>query len=231
VQGEGPFDTRKARVSLRPTTTIGRNNSHLQDNSFSMLYNTLVFSFVLGETIQSQTISYSLRYKYEWYRYNLWRSYCTIPFISSKHTYTQAHTMVANNRILSTFRRRRATVASVLCAVAATASGVASFVRSPPSVDAFSSPSPNRALFPPQQQYSFSVVASLLSSRSTSRRAVISSNSDISSSTARNRSNGILSGSPLEMICKDQQEFELQVGHAMDTLRDDYPHILTKNPG
>lgn len=32
------------------------------------------------------------------------------------------------------------------------------------------------------------------------------------------------------MICKDQQEFELQVGHAMDTLRDDYPHILTKNP-
>jgi hypothetical protein len=33
------------------------------------------------------------------------------------------------------------------------------------------------------------------------------------------------------MICKDQQEFEMQVGHAMDTLRDDYPHILTKNPG
>jgi len=32
------------------------------------------------------------------------------------------------------------------------------------------------------------------------------------------------------MICKDQHEFELSVGHAMDILRDDYPVILTSNP-
>ena len=42
---------------------------------------------------------------------------------------------------------------------------------------------------------------------------------------------GIPPGSPLDMIVKDQQEFELDVGHAMDVLRDDYPVILTENPG
>lgn len=29
----------------------------------------------------------------------------------------------------------------------------------------------------------------------------------------------------------DRQEFEMQVGRAMDTLRDDYPEILVKDPG
>lgn len=29
----------------------------------------------------------------------------------------------------------------------------------------------------------------------------------------------------------DRQEFEMQVGRAMDTLRDDYPDILVKNLG
>ena len=38
-------------------------------------------------------------------------------------------------------------------------------------------------------------------------------------------------GSPLSMICKDQEEFELHVGHAMDVLRTDYPSILTVKPG
>jgi len=42
---------------------------------------------------------------------------------------------------------------------------------------------------------------------------------------------GVPPGSPLDMICKDQHEFELSVGRAMDTLRTDYPHILTHNPG
>eukprot|EP00526_Cylindrotheca_closterium_P012732 CAMPEP_0113625460 /NCGR_PEP_ID=MMETSP0017_2-20120614/13154_1 /TAXON_ID=2856 /ORGANISM="Cylindrotheca closterium" /LENGTH=447 /DNA_ID=CAMNT_0000535581 /DNA_START=169 /DNA_END=1512 /DNA_ORIENTATION=- /assembly_acc=CAM_ASM_000147 len=37
-------------------------------------------------------------------------------------------------------------------------------------------------------------------------------------------------GSPLAMICLDQQEFELEVGHAMDVLRTDYPMILTTKP-
>lgn len=36
--------------------------------------------------------------------------------------------------------------------------------------------------------------------------------------------------SPLDMVCNDQHEFELSVGHAMDVLRTDYPSILTVNP-
>ena len=50
--------------------------------------------------------------------------------------------------------------------------------------------------------------------------------------TGRRRSGGIQSGTPLEMICQNQQEeFELHVGHAMDVLRQDYSVILTQNPG
>jgi hypothetical protein len=45
------------------------------------------------------------------------------------------------------------------------------------------------------------------------------------------RSRDVPPGSPLAMICMDQNEFELDVGHAMDVLRDDYPCILTDNPG
>jgi hypothetical protein len=47
----------------------------------------------------------------------------------------------------------------------------------------------------------------------------------------RPQQQGIQPGSPLDMICRDQHEFELSVGHAMDTLRSDYPHILTHKPG
>lgn len=43
-------------------------------------------------------------------------------------------------------------------------------------------------------------------------------------------SNNIPPGSPLSMLILDQQEFELEVGHAMDVLRNDYPTILTTNP-
>jgi hypothetical protein len=42
---------------------------------------------------------------------------------------------------------------------------------------------------------------------------------------------GIPAASALSMICEDQQEFEMKVGHAMDVLRTDYPNILTCNPG
>lgn len=39
-------------------------------------------------------------------------------------------------------------------------------------------------------------------------------------------------GAPMDSNSyKDQHEFELSVGHAMDTLRTDYPDILTNNPG
>lgn len=37
-------------------------------------------------------------------------------------------------------------------------------------------------------------------------------------------------GSPLAMILLEQQEFELEVGHAMDVLREDYPLILHTKP-
>ena len=43
---------------------------------------------------------------------------------------------------------------------------------------------------------------------------------------------GIPAGSALSMICEDQQqEFDMNVGHAMDVLRTDYPEILTCQPG
>jgi hypothetical protein len=48
------------------------------------------------------------------------------------------------------------------------------------------------------------------------------------SSVRRGTGNG---NPPLAMLCMDQQEFELEVGHAMDVLREDYPSILTENPG
>ena len=62
------------------------------------------------------------------------------------------------------------------------------------------------------------------------RRSSNLRNSEIEKSTRR-RGQGIPAGSPLEMICKDQHDFEMQVGHAMDVLRQDYPCILSENPG
>lgn len=41
-------------------------------------------------------------------------------------------------------------------------------------------------------------------------------------------------GSPLNMICNEgeiEESYELKVGRALDTLRKDYPHILTDQPG
>jgi len=61
------------------------------------------------------------------------------------------------------------------------------------------------------------------------RRSSNLRNSEIEKSTRR-RGQGIPAGSPLEMICKDQHDFEMQVGHAMDVLRQDYPCILSENP-
>ena len=38
--------------------------------------------------------------------------------------------------------------------------------------------------------------------------------------------------SPLEKnICEEQRQFELKLGKALDTLRKDYPKILTEDPG
>lgn len=41
---------------------------------------------------------------------------------------------------------------------------------------------------------------------------------------------GIETGSPLNMICDERREFELKLGKAMDTLKKDYPYILTQAP-
>ena len=40
-------------------------------------------------------------------------------------------------------------------------------------------------------------------------------------------------GSPLSMLCEEAEEdsFEIHVGRALDTLRKDYPHMLTEQPG
>ena len=41
-------------------------------------------------------------------------------------------------------------------------------------------------------------------------------------------------GSPLSMICEEAAEedsFDIHVGRALDTLRKDYPHMLTDRPG
>ena len=37
-------------------------------------------------------------------------------------------------------------------------------------------------------------------------------------------------GSPLSIIVDNQKEFEINLGRAIDTLRSDYPTLLTKNP-
>lgn len=50
-------------------------------------------------------------------------------------------------------------------------------------------------------------------------------------SSTSSSGNNIPPGSPLAMILLDQQEFELEVGHAMDVLRKDYPDILHTKPG
>lgn len=50
-----------------------------------------------------------------------------------------------------------------------------------------------------------------------------------SSSRHSNRANRI--DSPLNMICDERREFELNLGKAMDTLKKDYPDMLTIAPG
>jgi hypothetical protein len=146
---------------------------------------------------------------------------------------------------LSLRRRRGAVVAA---AVLYTASTSCFFVSNSDvhGVTAFSTPS-TKALFVSSPSSFLTTSATTTTSNyhkrstststfssSSSRRAVASSSSsDVSSSNRRGgggSGGGVPPGSPLEMICKDQQEFELSVGHAMDTLRDDYPQILTKNP-
>jgi hypothetical protein len=57
------------------------------------------------------------------------------------------------------------------------------------------------------------------------------STTESSSNQMGGRKLGIPTGSQLDMICQDQNEFEMSVGHAMDVLRQDYPHILNDKPG
>ena len=69
---------------------------------------------------------------------------------------------------------------------------------------------------------------SLLASRSPCKAV---STSSLSTERLDTRQLGLGPSSPLGLLGKDQHEFELSVGHAMDILRDDYQVILTSNPG
>jgi hypothetical protein len=120
-------------------------------------------------------------------------------------------------------RRRGAAVASILLFV----SSFGSFHdggHGGAGVEAFTSPSTKAIL-------SHSPVAPTILHTTTTAKKSLRAVAQSSSDSDISRKSGIPAGSPLEMICKDQNEFELCVGKAMDTLRDDYPHILTKNPG
>lgn len=76
-------------------------------------------------------------------------------------------------------------------------------------------------------------VSSFLSGKLRSPYHAVASNNNLSTERLDTKQHqGInAGGSLLEMNCRDQHEFELSVGHAMDTLRTDYPDILTENPG
>jgi len=58
----------------------------------------------------------------------------------------------------------------------------------------------------------------------------LGTNSKTTTTGTSSSGSNIPPGSPLAMICLDQQEFELEVGHAMDVLRKDYPKILHTQP-
>eukprot|EP00429_Kryptoperidinium_foliaceum_P003975 CAMPEP_0176025966 /NCGR_PEP_ID=MMETSP0120_2-20121206/12712_1 /TAXON_ID=160619 /ORGANISM="Kryptoperidinium foliaceum, Strain CCMP 1326" /LENGTH=439 /DNA_ID=CAMNT_0017359157 /DNA_START=79 /DNA_END=1398 /DNA_ORIENTATION=- len=103
--------------------------------------------------------------------------------------------------------RRRGVKRAVAAAVA---------VASSIGVAAFSSFSPVTSKTDASRKMPFNAVPPLLSAERLD--------------TWQKQQQGIKPGSPLDMICKDQQEFELAVGHAMDTLRTDYREILTSNP-
>lgn len=64
------------------------------------------------------------------------------------------------------------------------------------------------------------------SSSVSSRLSLVSSTSTQDGITTR----GPETGSPLNMICDERREFELNLGKAMDTLKKDYPDILTQAP-
>jgi len=51
-----------------------------------------------------------------------------------------------------------------------------------------------------------------------------------SSTTTTDTNTGISSSSTLSMIVDAQKEFDINLGRAMDTLKTDYPVLLTKNP-
>ena len=127
-------------------------------------------------------------------------------------------------------KRRRTLVASVLLL----ASSIGTFRDVGlygTGVEAFTAPSPKAIL-----SRNLNTIRDMHTTATrNSLRAIAQSSSqsdaDISVLSSSSNKSDIPPGSPLEMICKDQNEFELCVGKAMDTLRDHYPHLLTKNPG
>jgi hypothetical protein len=147
-----------------------------------------------------------------------------------------------------TLRRRRGTVCAAVLLLATASSlsfssitgGLKGSTVSSSMVSAFSIPSPKVSLTTGrnahQSESSSSGTTTIGTTRSSIGRSasnglLISSLVLESSRAARTgRPVGAPPGSPLDMICTDRHEFELQVGRAMDALRDDYPYILTKNP-
>jgi hypothetical protein len=141
-----------------------------------------------------------------------------------------------------TLRRRRGTICAAVV-VLATSSPFRSNIlggchesplSSSPSwsgVSAFSTPSPKVSLTTRRSAHPREASPSFASSRSSSASNGLLVSSSLDKGVSRTGSpRGVPPGSPLEMLCTDKHEFELQVGRAMDTLRDDYPYILTKNP-
>jgi hypothetical protein len=57
-----------------------------------------------------------------------------------------------------------------------------------------------------------------------------SKSNDILIGTSTNSNVNANTGSPLSQIVDNQKEFEINLGRAIDTLRSDYPELLTKNP-
>jgi hypothetical protein len=81
------------------------------------------------------------------------------------------------------------------------------------------------------------VLMALPSAGLTMRNKSAASLDNISGASLRNvlsqsRSSPQRDSSPLQMmICDERQEFELNLGKAVDTLKHDYPDILTEPPG
>jgi len=103
----------------------------------------------------------------------------------------------------------------------------------------------------PTQQYATSTTEEQKASEFTSKRSRSNSRSSSSNSSNKNRpttntadsitkrntdidtdniDNNNISSTTLSMIVDSQKEFEMNLGKAVDTLKSDYPNLLSKNP-